>query len=58
MDVDSYLAGILVIEAFISNSNFLNIFEGTAISISKSETRAKMQDQPVKDLFEHIRVWQ
>lgn len=57
MDMDSYRAGSLVIEVFISNSDFINIFEDTAISVSTSETKAKMLDQTIEGFFKYIRVW-
>lgn len=57
MDMDSHRAGNMVIEVFISNSDFINIFEDTAISISTSETKGKMLNQPMEGFFKYIRVW-
>ena len=57
MDMDSHRAGNMVIEVFISNSDFINIFEDTAISISTSETKATMLDEPIEGFFKYIRVW-
>lgn len=57
MEMDSYRAGNRVIEVFISNSDFINIFEDTAISISTIETKSKMPDQPIEGFFKYIRVW-
>ncbi len=57
MDMDSYRIGNRVIEVFISNSDFINVFEDTAISISTSETKGKVLDQPIEGFFKYIRVW-
>lgn len=57
MDMDSHRAGNMVIEVYISNSDFINIFEDTAISVSTSETKGKMLNQPTEGFFKYIRVW-
>lgn len=57
MDMDSYRAGNMVVEVFISNSDFINIFEDTAISISTVEKKGKMLNQPIEGFFKYIRVW-
>ena len=57
MDLDSHGAGNMIVEVFISNSDAINVFDDTAISISTIETKGKMLGQPIDGFFKYIRVW-